>query len=177
MRIRDRAQRLFADDPWALREIADADRDADADHPFQVEARWVLAANEPGSVAALCALGAAQRHDGEPYVAWETYDRAWALERSASDTAMVQVGRAGVLRELGRAAEAAALYDTVLAAHPHDTYALLGYAALRLDDVEQRGAGQRALDEAHALLRRIRGERGPREWAVYRRYKRLPPDA
>jgi tetratricopeptide (TPR) repeat protein len=177
MRIRDRAERLFADDPWKLREAADAARDADADHAFQVEARWVLAANEPGGVAALCALGAAQRHDGAPHVAWETYDRAWALERSESDTAMVQVGRAGVLRDLGRVEEARALYDTVLAAHPHDTYALLGSAALRLDDVEKHGAGPRALDEARALLRGITGEWGPRVWFVYRRWERLSRDA
>jgi tetratricopeptide (TPR) repeat protein len=173
MRFRERAERLLADDPDALFAAVEDARRKEADTGFQVEGRRLLARREPDNVAAVCALGAAQRRAGDLEGALNTYDHAWTLERSARDTAMTRVGRAAVLRELDRPDDARALYDAVLATRPDDAYALTGRAALYLDDVAKRGAGERALERAKALIDAIKGEWTSEVHAVHGRWRSL----
>jgi cytochrome c-type biogenesis protein CcmH/NrfG len=176
-RIREHAERLLAESPERLRaEVHDA-REKEKRHDFQVEGCRVLAKLDPADAGALCALGGAQRRAKLPRVALDTYRRAEVLA-DESTMSMVNVGVAAVRRDLGEAAESHRLYESVLASDPDNSRAMLGLAAVHLDEAEHTRSPS-AWAAAERLLARLwaRHERTPKVQAAYSRLHSLPGGA
>lgn len=174
MRQRARAERLLATSTEALLAAVEDAQHRKADKDFQVEGRRLLARRDPENVAAVCALGAAQRHAKDPEGALNTYHFAMTLDGTPHAAAMAHVGLAAVLRDLERHHDSRRIYLQVLAANPNDQHALLGLAGVHLDTAAADRQGP-ALAEAKRLLDRLwgLGERSPKLKAAYRRHDSL----
>jgi tetratricopeptide (TPR) repeat protein len=174
MRQRERAERLLATSPGALlAAVADAKRrGSDAD--FEVEGRRLLARRDPENVAAVCALGAAQRRAQDHEGALNTYHFAMTLNHAPHTAAMARVGLAAVLRDLDRRPDAHRLCTEVLTTNPNNRHALLGLAALHLDTADA-DRDTSALAEAKRLLDKVwsLGERSSELKDAYHRYDAL----
>lgn len=130
---RDRVFALLDLSPEDLRQAADDARDAERDLGFQVEARQLLVDWEPTSLYALVALGAAQRRNGETAAALATYDQALSIEDGLLANAAAHIGRAAVLRDLGRSEEAEDILRRVLGRHGGNGHAALALAGVLMD--------------------------------------------
>jgi tetratricopeptide (TPR) repeat protein len=123
-------------------------------------------------VGALCGLGGALRRARQQRAAPATYREAEALAgEDARAVAPAHVGIAAVLRDLERPAESRRLYEQVLATNRNDHHAILGLAALYLDEVERTGSPT-ARAEAKRLLG-ILWQRDERTHEVHAVYGRL----
>ncbi len=149
---RDRAFALLDRSPQHLRLEADAEKDAERAFGFQVEARLLLVERHPTSTHDLVALGAAQRHNGEVAAALATYDRALALDDGLVSNSAAHVGRAAVLRDIGKRDEAEELLRSVLGRNGRSGHAALGLAGVLMDRYEDT-RGSKVLVETERLLK------------------------
>jgi tetratricopeptide (TPR) repeat protein len=145
-----RAEHLLAKDPKALFDALERAKQQERDHKFQVEGRRLLARRDR-TIEAACALGAAQRRDRDLDGALNTY--RWAVKQNGSPESnpMTHVGLSGVLRDLGRLADAEEILREVRAANRNDHFAGITLAAVLMDRAEHRG-DRRGLGEARQLL-------------------------
>jgi tetratricopeptide (TPR) repeat protein len=174
IRARARAQELFDQSKQGLFDEAEDAKREERDLVFQVEARRLLARDDPRNVGAVCALGAALRHDRNFALALQVYRYAWRLDESAATNSIAHVGLAATLRDLHRWSEAEKIYHGMLAVHRSNPHALLGLAAVQMDRAEHRGDRSR-LAKARGLIERAwaSGQRGPAIKSVYGRLKAL----
>jgi tetratricopeptide (TPR) repeat protein len=168
------AERLLAESPETLFDRVEMAKNSESQLDFQVEGRRLLAQRDSRNPATVCALGAAQRRAGDPHGALNTYREALRLDGDVRTNPMGHIGLAAVLRNLKRLADARGIYHSVLDAHPQHEHALLGLAAVRMDDHEQR-ADPEALSDAKRLLDRLwaSGRQSPPVRAAYNRLARL----
>ena len=176
-----RARQLFTEDPKRLFESVETAKRAERDHYFQIEARRILARSSyeasgatASSLAAACALGAAQRKGRDLDGALQTYRWAWHQDDSHRTNAIAYIGLAGVLRDLGRLTDSEALHRAVLRADHRNRHAMRGLAGVLMDLAEKRGKRD-VLPEVSRLLTAIRasGDQDPILAAMYGRLKSL----
>jgi CBS-domain-containing membrane protein len=141
---------LLAQSPQKLFDAVEQAKRNERDHKFQIEGRRLLASRDQ-TIEAVCALGAAQRRDRDLDGALNTYRWALDCDDSPASNPMTHIGLAGVLRDLGRLADAERMLRDVRVADRRNHFAAVALSAVLMDRAEKLGERD-GLREARQLL-------------------------